>query len=185
MVPGSACSDAPVRDVSGQPGWLLDHLGGDFVVMSFGRPAPVRQDLRPLVIASEPVAGVETLCDENGLVAQRYGGRDGAAYLIRPGSARGGAVCRADGGQRLRERAARGHGRRGVMKQLVTDWNLGNAGDDVYAALIEAHADLTEDQSRRLDLRLILLLANHIGDDAVILEALRRAREGLGQATNP
>ena len=84
MVPGRACSDAPVRDVSGQPGWLLDHLGGDFVVMSFGRPAPVRQHLRPLVISSEPVAGVETLCDENGLVAQRYGGRDGAAYLIRP-----------------------------------------------------------------------------------------------------
>jgi hypothetical protein len=68
------------------------------------------------------------------------------------------------------------------MKQLVTDWNLGSAGDDVYAALIEAHADLTEDQSRRLDLRLILLLANQVGDDAVILEALRRAREGLGVA---
>ena len=72
------------------------------------------------------------------------------------------------------------------MKQLVTDWNLGSAGDDVYAALIEAHADLTEDQSRRLDLRMILLLANHIGDDAVILEALRSAREGLGSpASSP
>ena len=70
------------------------------------------------------------------------------------------------------------------MKQLVTDWNLGNAGDDVYAALINAHADLTEDQSRRLDLRMILLLANHIGDDAVITEALRRAREGLGSAAS-
>lgn len=66
-----------------------------------------------------------------------------------------------------------------MLKQLVTDWNLGNAGDDVYAALIEAHADLTEDQSRRLDLRMILLLANHIGEDAVILEALRHARKGL------
>jgi Protein of unknown function (DUF2783) len=70
------------------------------------------------------------------------------------------------------------------MKELVTDWNLGNAGDDIYAALIEAHADLTEDQSRRLDLRLILLLANHIGDDAVITEALRRAREGLGSSAS-
>jgi hypothetical protein len=70
------------------------------------------------------------------------------------------------------------------MKELVTDWNLGNAGDDIYAALIEAHADLTEDQSRRLDLRLILLLANHIGDDAVITEALRRAREGLGSSVS-
>ena len=70
------------------------------------------------------------------------------------------------------------------MKELVTDWNLGNAGDDVYAALINAHADLTEDQSRRLDLRMILLLANHIGDEAVITEALRRAREGLGSAAS-
>ena len=34
----------------------------------------------------------------------------------------------------------------GVMKELVTDWNLGSAGDDIYAALIEAHADLTEDR---------------------------------------
>jgi hypothetical protein len=72
-----------------------------------------------------------------------------------------------------------------MLKQLVTDWNLGSAGDDVYAALIEAHADLTEDQSQRLDLRMILLLANHIGDDAVILEALRRAREGLGSSKVP
>ena len=71
------------------------------------------------------------------------------------------------------------------MKELVTNWNLGDAGDDIYAALIEAHADLTEDQSRRLDLRLILLLANHIGDDAVISEALRRAREGLGTGSRP
>jgi hypothetical protein len=63
--------------------------------------------------------------------------------------------------------------------KLNTDWNLGNAGDDIYAALIEAHALLTEEEGRRLDLRLILLLANHIGDDDVIREALRRAREGL------
>jgi 3-(3-hydroxy-phenyl)propionate hydroxylase len=84
MGPGTACADAPVLDAKGQSGWLLDHLGGEFVVMSFGRPAPVRQDVRRLVIASEPVAGVETLCDETGLLALRYGGRDGAAYLIRP-----------------------------------------------------------------------------------------------------
>jgi 3-(3-hydroxy-phenyl)propionate hydroxylase len=84
MVPGVACSDAPVRNGSGQVGWLLDHLGGDFVVMSFGTPAPVRQDVRSLVVASEVVAGVETVCDEAGLLAERYDGRDGVAYVIRP-----------------------------------------------------------------------------------------------------
>jgi hypothetical protein len=60
--------------------------------------------------------------------------------------------------------------------KLVTDWNLGSAGDDVYAELIEAHAGLSEEESRRFDLRLILLLANHVGE-AVMREALRRARE--------
>ena len=41
--------------------------------------------------------------------------------------------------------------------------------------------DLTEEESRRLDLRLILLLANHIGDDAVIREALAPRARGLGR----
>jgi len=66
--------------------------------------------------------------------------------------------------------------------KLNTDWNLGSAGDDIYVAVIEAHAGLTEEESRRLDLRLILLLANHIGDDTVIREALRRSCEGLQSA---
>jgi hypothetical protein len=63
------------------------------------------------------------------------------------------------------------------MKELVTEWNLGSAGDDFYAALIKAHEGLGEEESRRLDLRLILLLANQVGDGEVILEALRRAKE--------
>jgi hypothetical protein len=64
--------------------------------------------------------------------------------------------------------------------KLVTEWNLGSAGDDFYAALIEAHEGLSEEESRRLDLRLILLLANQVGDGEAILEALRVARERLG-----
>ena len=62
---------------------------------------------------------------------------------------------------------------------LNTEWNLGSAGDEIYTELIEAHAGLTETESRRLDLRLILLLANQVGGEA-IREALRLAREGLG-----
>ena len=80
MVPGSACSDAPVRDVSGQPGWLPDHLGGDFVVMSFGsRRRSARTCVRWSLL---PAAGVETLCDERPR-RPALRGCDGA-YLIRP-----------------------------------------------------------------------------------------------------
>jgi hypothetical protein len=66
--------------------------------------------------------------------------------------------------------------------KLNTEWNLGAAGDEIYAELIDAHADLTETESRRLDLRLILLLANQIGNEVTIREALRVARAGLGRS---
>ena len=52
--------------------------------------------------------------------------------------------------------------------------------DDFYARLLEAHRDLDDEASRQLNARLILLLANQIGDDAVLDEALREARRGLG-----
>jgi hypothetical protein len=47
--------------------------------------------------------------------------------------------------------------------------------DDVYNALIDAHKGLSDEQCRALDARLILLLVNHIGDEEVILEALKEA----------
>lgn len=52
--------------------------------------------------------------------------------------------------------------------------------DDVYELLVEAHRDLTPEQSRRLDASLILLLANHIGDAEVIREAVAMARRAIG-----
>lgn len=52
-------------------------------------------------------------------------------------------------------------------------------GDDFYEALIEAHRDLDDEQSQRLNARLILLLANHVGDLKVLREALDAAREDL------
>lgn len=51
-------------------------------------------------------------------------------------------------------------------------------GDDFYEMLIDAHRDLDDAQSAMLNAQLILLLANHIGDLAVLREALAKAREG-------
>ncbi len=51
-------------------------------------------------------------------------------------------------------------------------------GDDFYEALIDAHRDLTDEQSATVNARLILLLANHIGDVGVLREALKIARAG-------
>ena len=47
--------------------------------------------------------------------------------------------------------------------------------DDVYNAVVDAHKGLDDEQCRSFDARLILLLVNHIGDEAVIREALKEA----------
>lgn len=64
------------------------------------------------------------------------------------------------------------------MAKLDTSRNLARP-DDLYALLIQAHEGKTKAQSDALNARLILLLMNHIGDEAVIAEALRLA-EGAG-----
>lgn len=51
--------------------------------------------------------------------------------------------------------------------------------DDVYQVLIDAHRDLTPEQSQAFNSRLVLLLANHIGDEGVITEAVEAAAKGL------
>jgi hypothetical protein len=48
--------------------------------------------------------------------------------------------------------------------------------DDFYEALIDMHRDLDEVQSQAVNARLILLLANHIGDMQVLREAMSHAR---------
>ena len=49
-------------------------------------------------------------------------------------------------------------------------------GDDFYEALIDMHRDLSDEQSERVNARLILILSNHIGDIGVLREAMRLAR---------
>jgi Protein of unknown function (DUF2783) len=75
------------------------------------------------------------------------------------------------------------------MSTLVTAPNFGipgeryrhayTPGDDFYEALIDTHRELDDAQSQMLNARLVLLLANHIGDLRVLREALAAAREGV------
>ena len=54
-------------------------------------------------------------------------------------------------------------------------------GDQFYEQLIHSHQGLSDEQSRLVNARLILLLANHIGDLSVLQQALAAARAGLGK----
>ncbi|MCB1900602.1 DUF2783 domain-containing protein [Cognatazoarcus halotolerans] len=52
-------------------------------------------------------------------------------------------------------------------------------GDDFYESLIDMHRDLSDEQSAMVNARLILLLANHVGDISVLREAMKIACEGV------
>ena len=58
-------------------------------------------------------------------------------------------------------------------------------GDDFYQALIDTHRGLSDEQSALVNAKLILLLANHVGDMHVLRDALSLARADVANATQP
>jgi len=54
-------------------------------------------------------------------------------------------------------------------------------GDDFCEALMDAHQGLSEDQSHLLNARLILVMANHIGDLVVLKQAIQLAKDQLDE----
>ena len=61
-----------------------------------------------------------------------------------------------------------------MTNKLILSANLAEA-DGFYEALIESHRNLSEADSAAQNARLILLLANHIGQLDVLLQALDAA----------
>jgi hypothetical protein len=64
----------------------------------------------------------------------------------------------------------------GDAGRLGTD-NLGAAGDAFYEELMEAHQGLSLEESAKLNARLVLLLANQVGDLELLATALQKAGE--------
>ena len=62
--------------------------------------------------------------------------------------------------------------------QLITTPHL-DAPDNFYEALIDAHRELGTAQSHVLNAKLVLLLANHIGHEVVLQQALEAARASV------
>jgi hypothetical protein len=60
------------------------------------------------------------------------------------------------------------------MTDLNTSPNMANP-DDFYALLLEAHAGKSAEESNVINTKLVLLLANHIGDLSILKEAVQHA----------
>ncbi len=81
--PGCNCPDAPLQ-VGGRPGWLLDQLGGGFVLLVFGEAALALPDLAVGSVHPRVLVVGRDLVDTRGVLSTRYDGRPGTTYLIRP-----------------------------------------------------------------------------------------------------
>jgi hypothetical protein len=64
------------------------------------------------------------------------------------------------------------------MSKLLTQSHLPDP-DAAFRVLVEAHRGRTPEASAALDARLVLILANHIGDPTVLDEAIALARATL------
>jgi 3-(3-hydroxy-phenyl)propionate hydroxylase len=90
MIPGAPAADAPVKGPDGD--WLLDSIGGDFVLLAFGAPTVPAADVAALadgaircrVVEIGSQAGPHTVVDTHGLASQRYDARPGTVVLLRP-----------------------------------------------------------------------------------------------------
>ena len=65
------------------------------------------------------------------------------------------------------------------MATLNTEPNIPSP-DDFYERLIAMHRGLSDDDSALVNAKLVLLLANHIGDPDVLGQAMAAARDGVG-----
>ena len=61
------------------------------------------------------------------------------------------------------------------MSDLTLTPNIAGA-DDFYAELLAAHEPLSKEDSDALNARLVLVLANHIGDRSVLSAAIDAAK---------
>jgi hypothetical protein len=206
MVPGAPMDDAPVAAAGGEP-WLLQVLGDRFQVLHYvvdaadldaasvaalqslgeGRHRGRADRGRP---RGQAPAGLRTVIDSEGPYPRAL--RPAARHHLPrpPRPARRRALARPRPGPRARRRRPRHLQRlKETAMALNTQPNLFepgkryfrafSPGDDFYEALIETHRELSDEQSEMVNARLILLLANHIGDIAVLREAMKLAREGV------
>jgi hypothetical protein len=71
--------------------------------------------------------------------------------------------------------------KKGIPTMLNHELNIAHV-DAFYEELINAQRDLTDAQAEMLNAKLLLVLANHIGDRDVLREAIEVARTNLQSA---
>ena len=205
MQPGTNCADAPVKRPDGRSAWFLNLLGDGFTLLVFDAAAPAQAQLEWAGLQVPVLTVGRDVMDADGLLAQRYDGRPGTAYLIRPDhhvaarwrhfevAAVHAALVRATGQMSarwsrapmrappvasagtLRAPAAR---LEAAPDQTPVTLQLQPnlpEPDGFYEELMASVRGLKDEEAEQFQARLLLVLANHVGHRDVLREAMRVA----------
>lgn len=195
---GSPAIDAPV-EIDNESNWLLPLLGGEsFTLLGFDATDDVidkairmtKQSSTPLnvvIASSTPLRkhdGVVIVWDFDGVIADRYHMPSGSFLLIRPDQ-------HVVAGYEQFDRAliengmAKAQGASGLApvvshkksKSNIATKNSFDDPDALVSQLMRAHENLNDQGSHFLNIQLILLLANQIGDMSIVEDAISIALE--------
>ncbi len=159
-----------MRRRDGADSHLLDNIPGEFTLLTMknGAVPPLPEGVRHICIGDD-------IADSEGVFAQRFDATPSAAFLLRPDQ----HLVRALASRRRRQgrRGARPRAWKTCMSKLQTQSQFADP-DAAYIALVEARRGLSEQAAAALDTRLVLILANHIGDLDVLKEAIALAKAG-------
>jgi len=82
LAPGTNCADAPIT-LEGKDSWFLNQVGEQFTLLQFGAERS-EGSLQVGDIKVQILHAGKDFEDKEGLMNERYDGRDGTCYLIRP-----------------------------------------------------------------------------------------------------
>jgi 3-(3-hydroxy-phenyl)propionate hydroxylase len=187
LVPGSSAVDAPL-EIGGKSAWFLRQLGKGFTLVSFSSPEDLVEiespvPLRVLHVAEKARAGEgpNVLVDVRGKLARDLDATPGSAYLFRPDQQLAARWRRASPEQITAAimRCIGKPGAKGDSESLATKATVHrrkDQHDEMYASLLGLHDGLDSAQSRAVNARLILLMADRLADPSVVCELIDAAR---------
>ncbi|WP_303318284.1 FAD-dependent monooxygenase [Flavivirga abyssicola] len=167
LQPGYSFNDVELKKHD-KTTYLIDELGHDFTLIVYGEKPEGITDLTDMfnvkVIVISDAQNHNGLVDNNNYFKNRYDAQKGSWYLLRPDhyiASRGKVLDN----KRIKNAILKAtNNSEDHSKSNIKDMNPQHLKDDMYKALIESHEGLTEEESHKLNAKLILLLMDKTED---------------------
>lgn len=167
LQPGSSFNDVVLKKKDSKT-YLIDELGNDFALLVYGEASKeiknIADTINVKVITISDDENEANLVDYNHYFKNRYDVQKGSWYLLRPDHYIASRGKNLDVNRIKSGILKAANNSEDYSKPNIKDMNPQHQKDDMYKALIEVHEGLTEEESHKLNAKLILLLMDKIDD---------------------